>query len=310
MAPGALQIGTRERTGSSDEVNNAPNAFSVDVEDYYHVSAFARRVSPREWEHFESRVVASTHRLLRLLARRQTRATFYVLGWVAAGHPALVRDIRRDGHEIGCHSHWHRLVYEQTEHEFRDDLRQARDAIGEAAGIDVTAYRAPSFSITTRSAWALDILREEGFLVDSSIFPIRHDRYGVPNLNPSPHKNPLGREGLWEVPPSVVSWGPLRVPVAGGGYFRLFPEGLTRRWHERLARRHERPLVFYIHPWELDPDQPHLSCGLLTRVRHYRNLGLTEARLERLLDRVRFGAIGDLVGSLAERPEPNPAFLN
>lgn len=279
-------------------MNKLANTFTVDVEDYFHVSAFAARIQPREWPQFESRVVANTHRMLRLLTARETLATFFVLGWVADRFPSLVSDIRADGHEIGSHGYWHRLVYNQSEQEFREDIRRSCEAIDHAAGVRPVAYRAPSFSITERSAWALDILVEEGFQVDSSIFPIHHDRYGIPTLNPAPHKSPLGRAGLWEVPPSVVSIGGVRIPVAGGGYFRLFPEQLTRLLQKRLVTRHARPLVFYIHPWEIDPEQPRLPAGPLTRIRHYRNLHATEERLDRMLHRESFGTMAELVAML------------
>lgn len=271
------------------------NAFTVDVEDYFQVSAFADRVRPGDWSAHQSRVVANTHRLLRLLARRNTRGTFFILGWVADHYPELVRDIQRDGHELGTHSYWHRLVYDQSPTDFREDLRRSLDAIERAAGARPTVYRAPSFSITLRSAWALEILREEGIRIDSSIFPIRHDRYGIPSINPAPHRAPLGCEGIWEAPPSVINLGPIRMPIAGGGYFRIFPESLTRGLHSRFMAQQQRPFVFYIHPWEVDPDQPRMPAGPLTRFRHYRNLHLTEERLERMLDRISFGTLGELI---------------
>lgn len=273
----------------------AGNAFTVDVEDYFQVSAFAQRTRPEDWSGFESRVAVGTYRILRLLAERNIRGTFFVLGWVADRHPELVRDIHRDGHEVGTHSYWHRLVYRQSPAEFREDLQKSMDAIEQAIGERPVAYRAPSFSITRQSEWALDILVEEGIRIDSSIFPIRHDRYGIPTINPAPHPSPLGRTGLWEMPPSVLEVGRLRIPIAGGGYFRIFPEGLTRRLQTRLLNQGRRPLVFYIHPWEVDPEQPRMPAAALTRFRHYRNLHATESRLARLLDRVEFGSLGDLV---------------
>ena len=284
------------------------NAFTVDVEDYFQVSAFAERARPGDWTGYQSRVVNSTHRILRLLADRDTRGTFFILGWVADRHPELIRDIHRDGHELGTHSYWHQLVYDQTPEEFRADLRRSIEAIDRAAGTRPRVYRAPSFSITQRSTWALEILRDEGILIDSSIFPIRHDRYGMPSIDPAPHHAPLGCEGLWEVPPSIFKFGSVSVPIAGGGYFRIFPEFLTRRLQSRFIDQQQRPLVFYIHPWEVDPDQPRMPAKPLTSFRHYRNLHATEPRLERMLDRISFGTLGELVqnyesGQFRRQPE-------
>lgn len=289
------------------------NAFSVDVEDYYHVSGFAGDIDHRTWGDFESRVVANTHRVLRLLDRRQVPATFFVLGWVARRFPGLVRDIQRSGHELGSHSYWHRLVYDLTPDAFRRDLVESRAAIEEAAGERVTAYRAPSFSITKRSLWALDILAAEGFLSDSSIFPIYHDRYGMPGAEPFLHRRATSRGALWEFPPSVARVGRLNLPVSGGGYFRLYPLRLTLRSLASINRRGE-PFMFYIHPWELDPDQPRLALGSrLCRARHYVNLRTTERKLDRLLGCFQFGRLSDTIRAVeAEvrqpaRPVPLPA---
>lgn len=273
------------------------HTFTVDVEDYFHVSGFANRIAPASWNTYESRVVASTQRILRLLDKHHVQGTFFILGWVAKRYPQLVRDIQRNGHELGTHGYWHQLVYDQTENEFRNDLRRSLDVIETASGVRPRAYRAPSFSITRRSEWALGVLFEEGIEIDSSIFPIRHDRYGVPDLNPAPHEDPLGQKGLWEVPPSVVDLGPLRFPIAGGGYFRIFPEGFMRQLQSRFLADGDRPYVFYIHPWEVDPQQPRLQASTLARFRHYRNLHHTEERLDRMLGRIRFGTMSQLVAA-------------
>jgi polysaccharide deacetylase family protein (PEP-CTERM system associated) len=278
-------------------VKTTLNAFTVDVEDYYHVSAFEGHIDRQRWHEYESRVGANTRRILQLLEDHQVRATFFILGWVAQQDPGLVRDIDRAGHEIASHSFWHRLVYRQTPDEFRQDLRQSRDVLEQIIGRPVTAFRAPSFSITRRSLWALEILVEEGFQLDSSIYPVYHDRYGIPDAKPHVHQIHTPSGSLWEFPPAVVRMGRLNLPVSGGGYFRLYPEAWTRRWLSRINHT-GRPFVFYIHPWEVDPHQPRLKAGSrVSRFRHYVNLGRTEAKLKRMFREFRFGGIKDVVAS-------------
>lgn len=267
------------------------NAFTVDVEDYFHVSGFADRISPSQWDTFESRVVPNTHRLLRLLDEQQVQATFFVLGWVAERHPELVRQIGAGGHEIGCHSYWHRLVYDMGPDEFRADLRRARQAIEDITSKPVVAYRAPSYSITRRSRWAIEVLAEEGFRYDSSIFPIHHDRYGIPDAPSHPYAEHSSAGVVWEFPLTVVRLFGTNVPVAGGGYFRLYPVRLSIHWFEQVNRRTGQPFVFYVHPWELDPDQPRLHGCLRSRLRHYINLRHTEPKLKCLLPRFRWGTL-------------------
>lgn len=258
------------------------NALTVDVEDYYHVSAFDGLIRRADWDALESRVVASTLRLLDALARASVRATFFVLGWVAERYPRLVRTIESAGHEIGCHSYWHNLIYRQGPAEFRRDLRRARDVLQQTLGQAVVAYRAPCFSITRRSLWALDVLIEEGFVLDSSIFPTFHDRYGMVRASRQPHwiERPAGRIG--EFPLAVYPLGGYPLPIGGGGYFRLYPYMFTR-FGLRAINARGRPFAVYLHPWELDPEQPRLAPGCLNAFRHYVNLHRTEARLERLL---------------------------
>jgi polysaccharide deacetylase family protein (PEP-CTERM system associated) len=271
------------------------NALTVDVEDYFQVSAFERHVRREDWGGFPSRVAANTQRLLELLAVREIRGTFFVLGWVAERCPTLVRAIHAAGHEIGSHSYWHRLVYEQTPQEFRRDLRRSRDVLEAIIGQGVTAYRAPSFSITRRSLWALEILAQEGFTLDSSIFPIRHDRYGVAGANPAIHEVRTPSGTLTEFPPSVATIGGINLPV-GGGYFRLYPWWMTERLLQRINTIARRPFIFYVHPWELDPDQPRVpAASLRSRLRHYLNLHHTVPRLERLLARFRLAPVGEVL---------------
>ena len=279
--------------------------FTVDVEDYYQVTAFEKYIQREDWGTFESRVEANTHRILDLLARHDVRGTFFVLGWVAQRHPQLVRDISNCGHEIGSHTFWHRLIYNQTPEDFRSDVRESRDLLQELTGQSVLAFRAPTFSITSRSLWALDILAEEGFRIDSSIFPIHHDRYGIPDGRDDIHclDTPAGR--LWEFPPTVTRIGRFNLPVGGGGYFRLYPYHLTQHYLSKLVNQRQQPFMFYIHPWDLDADQPRLEFGSrATRFRHYVNLGRTADKLERLLKQFRFGRISDVILTNALDPSP------
>jgi len=272
------------------------NALTIDVEDYFQVSAFERSICRREWDRFDSRVEANTHAQLELLARNDTQATFYVLGWVAERFPQLVRTIQAAGHEIASHSHWHHLVYRQTASEFRDDVRRARDTLEAITSSPVRLYRAPSFSIVKRSLWALEVLVEEGFTCDSSIFPVYHDRYGIPGAKRDLHQleTPAGR--IWEFPPSVSRIGRMNLPVSGGGYFRLYPFAWTRRCLKRINQGELRSFMFYLHPWEFDPAQPRLDCGSpLSRWRHYLNLASLPGKFERLLREFRFGRVCDVV---------------
>jgi polysaccharide deacetylase family protein (PEP-CTERM system associated) len=279
------------------------NAFSIDVEDYFQVSAFAHCIDRDSWGDYEQRVVANTHRLLELLDRRHTQATFFVLGWVAERFPELVKEIHACGHEIASHGYWHRLIYEQSPDQFRQDLRRSRDLLQEITGQAVTAHRAASFSITARSLWALEILVEEGFRVDSSVFPIHHDRYGIPGAKPWLHRITTPSGDLWEFPPSVAQFGKINVPVSGGGYFRLYPLAWTLYCLRRINRRPKQPFVFYVHPWEIDPGQPRIPThSRLSRFRHYVNLAKNEAKLDRLLRSFRFGRLCDVVEAADSSP--------
>ena len=280
---------------SADTSLPVVNAMSVDVEDYFHVSVFDGIVPRTQWVHMESRVCANTARLLDLFAEFNVRSTFFVLGWVAERYPHLVKSIAASGHEIASHGYAHRLIYDQTPAAFREDVRKAKRLLEDASGSAVAGYRAPSYSITPRSLWALDILIEEGYRYDSSIFPIRHDRYGIPVSPREPFPIERERGTLMEVPGSTVRVGPLNLPIAGGGYFRLLPYGWTRWGIARLNANERQAAVFYIHPWEIDPDQPRLQTGWLGRLRHYRNLGKTEDRLRALLTEFRFSTVASLL---------------
>lgn len=275
------------------------NAMSVDVEDYFQVSAFDRVVPRSGWDLMESRVVRNTERLLALFDEQTVRGTFFVLGWVAERYPALLRTIVGQGHEIASHGYGHGLVYDQSIDAFRDDIRRSKAVIEDACGVEVHGYRAPSFSITMRSLWALDVLVDEGFAYDASIFPIHHDRYGIPSSPRFVYRIERSGGVLTEVPGSTVACGPFNLPVAGGGYFRLLPYLWTQRGIHRINHHDREPAVFYIHPWEVDPEQPRLPAGRITGFRHYRNLGRTETRLRRLLRDFRFGTVAEVLTGIS-----------
>jgi len=289
--------------------NSIVNVMTVDVEDYFQVSAFDRIVARSSWDAMPSRVSANTSRLLDLFDEVGVRATFFVLGWVAERHPALVAGIVRRGHEVASHGYGHRLVYSQTPDEFRADVRRAKSVLEQVSGHRVAGYRAPSFSVTRRSLWALDVLVEEGYEYDASIFPIRHDRYGIPSSPRAPYclRRPAGT--LAELPAGTTRLGRFTLPVAGGGYFRLLPYAWTQWGIARVNRKERTPVVFYVHPWEIDPDQPRLPAGRVTRFRHYRNLSRTEDRLRRLLSEFRFDAADRAVGSLDRQSSTQPVAV-
>jgi polysaccharide deacetylase family protein (PEP-CTERM system associated) len=282
------------------------NAMSVDVEDYFHASALAGAAPRERWASFESRVERNTARLLDLFDESGVRTTCFVLGWVAERHPAIVRALASRGHELASHGYWHRLVYDQTPDQFRADVRRSKQIIEDQAGAGVEGYRAPSFSINGRSLWALDVLHEEGYRYDASIFPVHHDLYGMPSA--PRHAYQVRRPGgeIAEVPPSTVRLLGTNLSVAGGGYFRLLPYAWTRWGIGRLNRLERKPSIFYLHPWEIDPDQPRLPAPLLSRVRHYTNLARTEPRLRRLLRAFAWCPIRELLAQATPLP---PAAL-
>jgi len=277
------------------------NALTVDLEEYFQVSNFEGHIERESWDTLSSRVADPTHRLLDAFERTGNRATFFVLGWVAERQPGLVREIAARGHEIACHGYEHRLIYHLGPKLFRADLRRARSAIEDAFGGRVRGFRAPSYSITRGSLWALEILAEEGFTFDSSIFPIRHHRYGIPGFARRPLRlNLESGLSLCEFPLTTLGVGPLTLPLAGGAYLRFLPPAL---FHWGLARLEaaEEPAVLYTHPWEIDPEQPRQDVRWRIRVNHYSNLGRTEARLRRLLERFRFAPMGEVLDRLEAR---------
>lgn len=294
---------------ASCQASRVTNAMTIDVEDYFHVSVFDGLIPRHAWDALESRVERNTDRLLEMLAEFDVRATFFVLGWVAERHSDLVRRIVAAGHEIASHGYGHRLVYDQTPEAFRDDVRRAKALLEQASGVQVNGYRAPSYSIVPRSLWALDVLIEEGHTYDASIFPIRHDRYGIPVSARHPYVIDRVHGRLIECPASTTEVAGTNLPIAGGGYFRLLPYGWTRWGIRRVNQTEGRPVIFYLHPWEIDPDQPRLEVGLLSRVRHYRNLDETESRLRQLLRDFSWGSLRSVLPSFAAGSLPHGASV-
>ena len=273
------------------------HALTVDVEDFFHVEAFRKQIDQDRWGEYPLRVVDSTKRVLDLFDAQQVKATFFTLGWVARQAPSLVREIVDRGHELACHSYWHRLVYGLDPEEFRRDTREAVAALQDAAGVRVRGYRSPSYSITKRSLWALEILAEEGFAYDSSIFPIRHDTYGMPEFPRFPVRVAFGgaEPEFIEFPPSTTVFAGSNLPGPGGGYLRIFPRWYAAWALRRIERRDRRPATVYFHPWEIDPDQPRLSGPLKSRLRHYTGLRSMEKRLTSLLKQFSFAPMGDVL---------------
>jgi polysaccharide deacetylase family protein (PEP-CTERM system associated) len=259
------------------------DVISVDVEDYFHAEAFAKVVDRSDWDQRTSRVEVNTRRILELFSRLRVRATFFVLGWVAERYPGLGKEIAAAGHELACHSYWHRLIYSLQPDEFREDTRRAKDLIEQSTGQPIYGYRAPTFGVCVDTLWALEILVELGFTYDSSIFPIFHDRYGIPQSPRQPFRIVTSSGPLVEYPMTTFRlWGEHNLPVAGGGYLRLLPWWYTQLGLDR-AKKQRIPVIAYIHPWEIDPLQPRLNPGMKTRIRHYTNLGKTYGRLTSLL---------------------------
>jgi len=264
------------------------NALTVDVEDYFHVSAFSENIDRQAWGSHPLRVDNNTRRMLDMFDEFDVRATFFVLGWVAERQAQLIREISERGHEVACHGYSHQLVYNQTPDVFREETLLSKKILEDIVQTSVRGYRAASYSITSRSIWALDILAEAGFQYDSSIFPIRHDRYGIPHAPLYPHRmTTRNGHSLVEFPLSTARFLHFRLPMAGGGYFRLYPYWLSRAGLKQINKQN-KPFIFYLHPWEIDPGQPRVSASWLSRFRHYNNLEKCEPRLRNLLSEFTF----------------------
>lgn len=270
------------------------NAFTIDVEDYYHVSALAESIRVDEWENWPSRVIRNTTLILDLLDDFGVKGTFFVLGWEAERRPELIKEIYSRGHEIASHGYSHQLIYNQSPDVFRQETQRSKEILEEIINDEVVGYRAASYSITHKSLWALDVLAELGFKYDSSIFPVQHDRYGIADADTQPHEIELENgKSIVEFPLSTSSFFGKRLPIAGGGYFRIFPYWFFKRHFSKATANAEA--VFYLHPWEVDPDQPKVSASRLSTFRHYRNLHKTESRLKDLLGSFPFTTMRDVL---------------
>ncbi len=278
------------------------NALTIDVEDYYMVSAFADVIKFEDWHRYESRVEKNTYRILDLLNNYNVKATFFVLGWVAERYPELVRKIHSAGHEVACHGYNHRLIYHLTPDEFRKDVHMAKNILEDIIGNPVTGYRAASYSIVKKTLWAFDILIEEGFLYDSSIFPVHHDCYGVPDANRFPHEISRPSGVIKEFPLSTLKFRisnfEFRIPVAGGGYLRLYPLQITRAAIKRINEKEKKIAILYIHPWEIDEHQPRLNGKYRSKIRHYINLNSTMPKLRYFLKEFNFKPLSGFLNKI------------
>jgi polysaccharide deacetylase family protein (PEP-CTERM system associated) len=301
LSPSSIDTSSSRRIGTG-----IANAMTVDVEDYFQVEAFASTIERKDWDHLPPRVERNTQRLLDIFAEAKVQATFFMLGWVAQRHPALMRRIVTDGHELASHGFGHRRVDRQSPDAFRTDVRDAKQTLEDAGGVHVRGYRAPTFSIGRNSTWAHAILAEEGYRYSSSVYPLRHDLYGSPGA-PQTAFAPLS--GLVEVPLTTVRLLGIDVPASGGGFFRLYPYPLSRWLLTRANRTNRAPAIFYLHPWEIDPEQPRqYQAPFLSRFRHYLNLGRTEARLRRLLRNFPWARMDRLF--LGDRSGPFPLITS
>lgn len=271
------------------------NVLTVDVEDYYHVSSFEPYVARPDWEYLPSRVENNIMKILEILEAGKAKATFFVLGWVAERNPSLIRKIYEAGHEIASHGYAHKLAYRMSPEEFRDDVRKSKIAIENSVGTAVNGFRATSFSIVESTLWALDVLIEEGFSYDSSIFPIYHDRYGIPSWHRFPHVIKRNSGFIYEFPPSTVKIFKSNFPIAGGAYLRFLPQGIISMGIKRINNMESQPAVVYMHPWEIDCEQPRFRVKKLTAVRHYAKLNTVENKIKKILSEFKFGSVSELI---------------
>ncbi len=260
------------------------NAMTVDVEDYFQVSAFEPHISKQQWDVLPHRVAANTNRILDLFAAHGVKATFFTLGWVAERYPELIKRIVAEGHELACHGYQHIRVTEQTPEQFRADVIKSKTILEDLGGVAVIGYRAASYSINTSNLWALDILQQLDFAYSSSIYPVQHDLYGIPDA-PRFMYQPIAGQDFKEIPISTLRLGNKNRPCGGGGFFRLYPYAISKLAFQHLNQREQQACIFYCHPWEIDPEQPRQTgLSLKTRFRHYLNLNKMEQRITHLLN--------------------------
>ncbi len=272
------------------------NALTVDVEDYFQVSSLAPHFPRSSWEDVPCRIERNMHRILDLFDECETRGTFFTLGWIAERYPDVVREIARRGHELASHGYGHQRASEQTRECFRSDVDLAKVVLEDVAGVPVRGYRAPSFSIGKDNLWAHECLAEVGYEYSSSVYPVVHDHYGMPDAPRFPYRLACG---LLEIPVTTVRWLGRNWPAGGGGYFRLLPYGVSRWGIEKVNRDDTRPAIFYFHPWEIDPEQPKVTAASSkTRFRHYVNLDRTEGRLRQLLQDFAWGRVDQVYDEL------------
>jgi polysaccharide deacetylase family protein (PEP-CTERM system associated) len=296
----------RRRAATRRQGSPVKNAISVDVEDYFQTEAMGKTISRSMWNEMPTRVEANTRRLFELFAKHQVRGTFFFLGWVAERFPKLVQDAVSLGHEIGCHSYWHRMVSRLSAEEFRKDTRRAKEIIENAGGMRTIGYRAPSFSLLPGTEWAHDILADCGFLYDSSVYPVKHDLYGNAGLPRGPYKTASGR--ILELPMPTLAIAGRNFPIGGGGYLRILPGSFTRWALARVNRKDAMRTIVYTHPWEIDSDQPRLPASFRSRFRQYTNLSSTSEKLGRLLTKFDFGPIAEVFA--AEMPGSGARNVN
>ena len=278
---------------------NLRHVLSFDVEEHFQVAAFWSAARRREWDQLASRVESNTRKIADLLSEHSTKATFFVLGWVAERHTDLVKDLAQQGHEIASHGYGHELVYTQTPTQFREDVRRSKQILEDLIGRQVLGYRAPNFSITSQTEWAIPVLIEEGYRYDSSIYKRFRSTQGSRVAGAGTYQFETEAGTIWEVSPSTMNACGLQLPVAGGGYFRLFPYAASKMFLKNLEKQGSQ-LVMYLHPWELDPEQPRMNGPVLSKVRHYLNLGKTEQRLRWLLQDFSFAPINEVVRPIRE----------
>lgn len=270
------------------------NAMTCDVEDYFQVQAFFGRIDRKDWDNMPCRVERNTSLILDMFGEEGVKGTFFTLGWVAERYPHLIRRMVDEGHEVASHGMAHFRADEQSPEEFRQDIRNAKALLEDAGGAPVRGYRAATFSIGQKNLWAFDVLKEEGYQYSSSINPVRHDFYGMPDA-PRFAFHPRGEDGVVEMPITTLRRKGKNIPCGGGGYFRLFPYALFRRNLRTVHRDDRESAIFYFHPWEVDPDQPRIDgISFKTRVRHYLNLGRMEGRLRRLLRDFNWGRMDEV----------------